>query len=311
MAALGVFPVRTGSSHIPPTQMLPPGNRDAVRWGEVIEADLQDPSSLQHAFEGRHFDAVMHFCARSQVGEAMTQPHDYYANNVVGTLNLLQVMRANDVQRLVFSSTAVRAASERAHRRGASEGADQSAWRQRTDGGTHSGRCRGGVRVALGGVALFQCGGRECGRRHRRVAPARDASDPERPARGNGPWPGTAGVWRRLPDAGWHLRARLHPCRWPGAARQLALDFLDREPGAHVYNLGNGRRLSVREVLQSAGKIVGRPIAHTLAPRRAGDPAVLVAASDKARRELGWAPVYIESSKIIETAWRWHQSPRF
>jgi UDP-glucose 4-epimerase len=106
MAALGVFPVRTGSSHIPPTQMLPPGNRDAVRWGEVIEADLQDPSSLQHAFEGRHFDAVMHFCARSQVGEAMTQPHDYYANNVVGTLNLLQVMRANDVQRLVFSSTA-------------------------------------------------------------------------------------------------------------------------------------------------------------------------------------------------------------
>jgi UDP-glucose 4-epimerase len=78
-----------------------------------------------------------------------------------------------------------------------------------------------------------------------------------------------------------------------------------------VYNLGNGRRLSVREVLQSAGKIVGRPIAHTLAPRRAGDPAVLVAASDKARRELGWAPVYIESSKIIETAWRWHQSPRF
>src|SRR3954463_13658324 len=85
---------------------LSTGHRQAVRWGELVEADLLDPASLERAFAGRKFDAVMHFCARSLVGESVTQPYAYYANNVTGTLNLLEAMRRHGVERLVFSSTA-------------------------------------------------------------------------------------------------------------------------------------------------------------------------------------------------------------
>src|SRR5690606_5511223 len=85
---------------------LSTGHREAVRWGELVEADLLDPSSLDRVFLGRHFDAVMHFCAFSLVGESVRDPYAYYRNNVAGTLNLLEVMRRHDVQRLVFSSTA-------------------------------------------------------------------------------------------------------------------------------------------------------------------------------------------------------------
>ena len=82
---------------------LSTGHREAVQWGELVEADLLDPGSLERAFAGRKFDAVMHFCARSLGGESMTRPYDYYANNVTGTLNLLEAMRRHDVERLVLS----------------------------------------------------------------------------------------------------------------------------------------------------------------------------------------------------------------
>ena len=82
------------------------GHREAVRWGELVEADLLDRSTLERAFAGRRYDAVMHFCASSLVGESVRDPYAYYRNNVTGTLNLLEAMRAHGVERLVFSSTA-------------------------------------------------------------------------------------------------------------------------------------------------------------------------------------------------------------
>lgn len=85
---------------------LSTGHRDAVRWGELLEADLLAPETLERALQGRHFDAVMHFAARSLVGESVSAPYTYYANNVTGTLNLLEAMRRHDIDRIVFSSTA-------------------------------------------------------------------------------------------------------------------------------------------------------------------------------------------------------------
>src|SRR5688572_19732151 len=82
---------------------LSTSHREAVQWGEFLRADLLDPASLEHVFAGRSFDAVMHFCARSLVGESVTQPYDYYANNVTGKLNLLEAMRRHSVSKLVFS----------------------------------------------------------------------------------------------------------------------------------------------------------------------------------------------------------------
>jgi len=85
---------------------LSTGHRDAVRWGELLEADLLDPEALERALHGRQFDAVMHFAARSLVGESVADPYAYYANNVTGTLNLLAAMRRHNIDRIVFSSTA-------------------------------------------------------------------------------------------------------------------------------------------------------------------------------------------------------------
>src|SRR5690606_10372790 len=85
---------------------LSTGHREAVRWGGLVEADLLDPASLERAFAGGRFDAVMHFCASSLVGESVREPYAYYRNNVAGTLNLLEAMRRHGVERLVFSSTA-------------------------------------------------------------------------------------------------------------------------------------------------------------------------------------------------------------
>jgi UDP-glucose 4-epimerase len=94
-------------------------------------------------------------------------------------------------------------------------------------------------------------------------------------------------------------------------AHELALSYMDTHEGAHAFNLGNGSGFSVREVIATARQISGATIPFEQAPRRAGDPAVLVAASAKARRELGWQPQYTELAPIIESAWRWHRDPRF
>ena len=85
---------------------LSTGHAQAVQWGRLVQADVLHPPSLEAAFAGQRFDAVFHFCARSLVAESMAQPYDYYASNVVGTLNLLEAMRRHGVRRLVFSSSA-------------------------------------------------------------------------------------------------------------------------------------------------------------------------------------------------------------
>ena len=94
-------------------------------------------------------------------------------------------------------------------------------------------------------------------------------------------------------------------------AHALALDHMERSPGAHAFNLGNGRGFSVREVIATAGRVAGTGIAFEVAPRRAGDPATLVASSRSAREVLGWTPAWTELEPIIESAWRWHRDPRF
>ncbi len=81
---------------------LSTGHREAVRWGDLVEGDLLDPLALERLFAARHIDAVMHFCALSQVGDSVSDPYGYYRNNVTGTLNLLEAMRRAGVDRLVF-----------------------------------------------------------------------------------------------------------------------------------------------------------------------------------------------------------------
>jgi UDP-glucose 4-epimerase len=292
---------------------LSTGHREAVQWGELIEADVLDPSSLERAFNGRRFDAVMHFCARSLVGESVAEPYAYYANNVTGTLNLLEAMRRHGVARLVFSSTAAVFGQPVADR------IDEDHPRQPIN---PYGASKLMVERILADAASAY-GLRSVALRYFNAAGASaDASigeshQPEthlipnvlRAALGTGPALKVFGDDYPTPD-GTCVRDYVHVDDL-AQAHELALAYLDANPGAHAFNLGNGQGFSVREVIAAAAAVSGRPIAHAIEPRRPGDPSVLVASSAKARGQLGWKPVHTRLEPIIESALHWHQGQRF
>jgi UDP-glucose 4-epimerase len=292
---------------------LSTGHREAVQWGELVEADLLDPPSLERVFGEDRFDAVMHFCARSLVGESVQQPYAYYANNVTGTLNLLEAMQRHGVDRLVFSSTAavygqpVSALIGENHPTapinpyGASK---LMVERMLADAAQAYG---------LRSVTLryFNAAGASAG------GEIGEAHQPEthlipnvlRAALGTGPGLRIFGDDYPTPD-GTCVRDYVHVDDL-AQAHQLALDYMEDHAGAHVFNLGNGSGFSVREVIVAAQQVTGMDIPCEVAPRRAGDPAVLVASSAKAREQLGWQPRHTGLASIIESAWRWHRNPRF
>ena len=292
---------------------LSTGHREAVQWGELVEADLLDPASLERVFAGRRFDAVMHFCARSLVGESVAQPYDYYANNVSGTLNLLQAMQRHGVAKLVFSSTAavfgnpVSARIDEVHPKapinpyGASK---LMVERMLQDAASAYG---------LRSVALryFNAAG---------ASPEGDIGESHQPethlipnalraALGTGPALKLFGTDYPTPD-GTCVRDYVHVDDL-AQAHERALAYMQAHEGAHAFNLGNGQGFSVREVIEAASRVAGRAVPFEVAPRREGDPATLVASSERARAELGWSPAHASLDEIIGTAWRWHQSPRY
>ena len=292
---------------------LSTGHREAVRWGPLVEADLLQPETLEPVFAANRFDAVMHFCARSLVGESMLEPYGYYANNVTGTLNLLEAMRHHGVDRLVFSSTA-------------------AVFGQPVTGRIDEDHPKAPInpygasklmveRILADAAAAY--GLRSVALRYFNAAGASEdgdigeSHDPEthlipnvlRSALGTGPALKVFGDDYPTPD-GTCVRDYVH-VNDLAQAHQRALAYLDGHPGAHAFNLGNGHGFSVREVIAAAQHITGQPIGYTMAPRRSGDPAVLVASSEKARRELGWEPAHTTLDTIISSAWRWHQATGF
>ncbi len=290
---------------------LSTGHRDAVRWGELIEADLLSPESLERAFTGRRFDAVMHFAARSLVGESVSQPYDYYANNVTGTLNLLEAMRRHDVDRIVFSSTAAVFGNPQAdvidedHPKapinpyGASK---LMAERILADAAAAYGLRSTCLRYFNAAGALPDHGIGEAHACETHLIP-----NVLRAALGIGSAMKVFGDDYATRD-GTCVRDYVH-VQDLAQAHARALDYMERTPGAHTFNLGNGRGFSVREVIAAAATVSGRQIPFELAERRPGDPASLVASSARAREALGWQPQWTELAPIIESAWQWHRSP--
>ncbi|HEY0334210.1 MAG TPA: UDP-glucose 4-epimerase GalE [Stenotrophomonas sp.] len=288
---------------------LSTGHREAVRWGALIEADLLDPTSLERAFAGRRFNAVMHFCARSLVGESVARPYDYYANNVVGTLNLLEAMRRHGVDRMVFSSTAAvfgnpqSALIDETHETAPINpyGASKLMVERILADAAHAYGLRSvSLRYFNAAGALPEEGIGEAHACETHLIPnvLRAALGAGAPLKVfGGDYPTTDGTC---------LRDYVH-VEDLARAHALALDFMQRESGSHVFNLGNGRGFSVREVIATAAQVTGLPIPHEMAPRRAGDPVILVACSRKARKVLGWQPAWTELAPIIDSAWRWHR----
>ncbi len=278
------------------------GHRDAVPDGaRLAEVDLLAPGALAEVVtEG--FDGALHFAALSLVGESVARPELYWRNNVVGTLNLLDALRAADVKRLVFSSTAatygepeVVPIEETAPTRPVNPyGASKLAVDQMIGA-----ECRA---HGLGAVSL----------RYFNVAGASgclgEDHHPEthlipnvlRAAQGLQPEVQLFGTDYDTPD-GTAVRDYIHIEDLAGA-HLLALD--GARPGEHrIFNLGNGNGFSVREVIEAARAVTGLEIPVREAPRRPGDPPQLVAASGRIRAELGWEPRKPALADMVGDAW--------
>jgi UDP-glucose 4-epimerase len=292
---------------------LSTGHRAAVQWGEFVEGDLLDRISLGELFATHRFDAVMHFCALSQVGESARDPYVYYRNNVTGTLNLLEAMRHVGVDRLVFSSTAAVYGLPTADRVDESHptlpinpyGASKLMVERMLEDAAGA--------YGLRSVALryFNAAGAdpdgEVGESH--TPETHLIPNVLRNALGLGDGLQIFGDDYATRD-GTCVRDYVH-VNDLAAAHLLAMSYLDNHDGAHRFNLGSGSGYTVMEVIEAARKVTGRPISFSLAPRRAGDSQVLVADSKRATEVLGWRPSFEDMPAIIESAWRWHCNPRY
>jgi UDP-glucose 4-epimerase len=286
---------------------LAKGHERAIPEGsEFVRVDLLDREATREALSDG-FDGVLHFAALSLVGESVEQPERYYRNNVCGTLNLLEAMGEAGVPRLVFSSTA------------AVYGEPEEVPIPETAPALPTnpyGASKLAVDRMIGAVAAAR-GLAATSLRYFNVAGASGRF-------GEDHHPETHLIPLVLQTAsGQRDSVKLFGTDYPtrdgtavrdyihvedlGRAHLLALEAA--RPGEHrVYNLGNGAGFSVREVIEAARRVTGCPIEAVEAPRRSGDPAVLVASSDKIRDELGWKPERPEPEAMISDAWEWMQS---
>jgi UDP-glucose 4-epimerase len=286
---------------------LSKGHESAIPEGaRFVRGDLLDAEGARDSLaEG--FDGVLHFAALSLVGESVEQPERYYRNNVCGTLNLLEAMHEAGVKRLVFSSTAAvygepeqvpipeTAPTLPTSPYGGSKLAVDQMIRAVAE-------ARGLAATSLRYFNVAGASGRFGEDHHPETHLIPLVLQAASGARGSVKIFGTDYPTRD----GTAVRDYIH-VEDLGRAHLLALEAA--EPGEHsVYNLGNGAGFSVREVIEAARSVTGRPIEAVESPRRSGDPAVLVASSDKIRGELGWKPKRPELEAMISDAWEWLQS---
>jgi UDP-glucose 4-epimerase len=287
---------------------LSTGNLKLIQCGAFIQGNLGDRILLDRVFSEHAFDAVMHFAAFSQVGESMRQPLAYYRNNLAETVVLLDAMARHNVKRFIFSSTAA-------------VYGEPVAIPITEDHLCAPTNPYGNTKLAVERM-LADCdtayGLKYAALRYFNAAGADDSGeigelhDPEthlipivlKAADGQidhiqifgSDYPTTDGTC---------IRDYVH-VNDLAQAHLLALDALLEGRESAIYNLGSSHGYSVKEVIGKAEWVTGKKIPIVEASRRPGDPAILVASSQKIKHELGWAPAYDNLEKIIQTAWNWH-----
>ncbi len=289
------------------------GHRQAVPKGAaLVVGELADRGGLDQLLRSRAIDAVMHFAALIEAGESMKAPEQFFRNNTANALTLIEAMLGAGVKRFVFSSTAALygnpertpIAEDDALRPTNAYGESKLlvermlAWFHQIHG------------LRYASLRYFNAAG----------ASRSDKGEAHQPeshliprilqvALGRAEHASIFGIDYPTPD-GTCVRDYIHVSDL-AHAHVLALDALENaneNSAPLVYNLGNGRGFSVREVVEVARKVTGHAIPAIESPRRPGDPAVLVASSEKIRRELGWQPRFPDLHSIVKSAWEWHRS---
>lgn len=283
------------------------GHLEAVpAAANLITGDLEDRAALDRVFAAGSFDAVMHFAALIEAGESMKIPERYFRNNTANTLNLLEVMLAHGVGRLVFSSTAalygnpVRVPIEEDDALAPTNAYGESkllvekilAWFH---------QCRG---LRYASLRYFNAAGAAGERGENHQPESHLIPRVLQVALGQAKEVAIFGTDYPTPD-GTCIRDYIHILDL-ASAHLAALDALASRDRL-IYNLGNGQGFSIREVLDVARRVTGHPIPSVESPRRPGDPAILVASSARIQRELGWRPQYPGLDTIVSSAWEWHQ----
>jgi UDP-glucose 4-epimerase len=273
---------------------------------DFIEGDLADRSLLRECLLLGQFDGVMHFAALIEAGESMARPEIYFRNNTAGTLSLLEAMQATGHKRLVFSSTAA------CYGEPVSTPILEDARLEPTN---PYGESKLLVEHMLRWFNQIH-GLRYASLRYFNVAGAIEGyGEAHEPESHLIPLVLDVALGRRVSikifgndyptKDGTCIRDYIH-VRDLADAHLLALAALEGRDRL-IYNIGNGQGFTVREVIDSVRRVTGQPIPVEECPRRAGDPAVLVASSEKIKQELGWKPQFTELDAIIASAWEWHQ----
>ncbi|WP_040797261.1 UDP-glucose 4-epimerase GalE [Nocardia higoensis] len=280
---------------------LSTGNADGVpAAARFVEGDVAEAAA--DLLDAETFDGVLHFAAQSLVGESVQRPEQYWHGNVVTTLSLLETIRRTGTPRLVFSSTAavygepeqVPITEDAPTRPTNPYGATKLA----IDHAITSYAVAHGL--AATSLRYFNVAGAYAGLGENRVVETHLIPLVLQVALGHRPAISVFGTDWPTPD-GTAIRDYIH-IRDLAEAHQLALT--SSEPGSHrIYNLGSGTGFSVREVISACERVTGLPIAAQDAPRRAGDPAVLIASSERAITELGWKPQHTDLDEIVSDAW--------
>ena len=286
------------------------GHRDSLLGGKLYEGDLRDRKILDKVFIENKIDAVIDFAADSLVGESVTEPLKYFDNNVGSVISLLNAMRDYGVKYIVFSSTA------------ATYGEPENLPIQEGDRTFPTNPygeskltvekilkwCDNAYGIKYTALRYFNAAGAhisgKIGEDHR----------PEthlipiilQVALGQREKIMVFGDDYNTPD-GTCVRDYVHVSDL-ASAHLLALLRLRKGEDSRIFNLGNGKGFSNKEVIQAVRDVTGKEIKAEMAPRRAGDPATLIASSEKAVKELGWTPKYDSLESIIKSAWQWHSS---
>ncbi len=285
------------------------GWRDMVRWGELIEGDILDTTALQTAVAKVKPDVLAHFAALTYVGESVEQPDLYYCNNTLGTFNILEALRAAGVNKMIFSSTAatygepLEAPMPETHRQlpinpyGWSKLMVERMMADYADAY--------GLRFAS--LRYFNAAG---------ASPDGDIGERHEPETHVIPL-AARGALRddyRFTIFGDDFDTRDGTCVRDyvhvsdlGRAHAAAADYLMTGGAAQFFNLGTGEGTTVKEIADAIEKVSGKPLPRKVGPRRAGDPAVLVASNTRAREVLGWTPTQSSIDEIVRTAWAWAQ----